>query len=265
LGAFKSAAESCDKALQTAGENKRLQAQAWNLKGVAYTQLADDKNDKRLREAEAAFRRALELAELRIAHYNLGVALLKQERDPEGIRALREYLELDPDGRRAEEARRQIEDPRRAREAFAPDFSLVTLGGEYVSLEELKGKVVLLDFWATWCKPCVASVGELRNLHKRMRDKPFVMIGVSVDTDEEKWKAFVGKQEMAWPQFFDRERKVARAFGVNAFPTYIVIDHDGIIRHKTIGSGWPNAAVVEGAIKQALKKVTKEEPRAEAR
>ncbi|HEY0348683.1 MAG TPA: hypothetical protein VGC60_11075 [Pyrinomonadaceae bacterium] len=72
-------------------------------------------------------------------------------RDAEGIVELKKYVEAQPNGSKAESAARLIENPRRARAAYAPDFSLTTADGEFVSLEDLHAKVLLLDFWGTWC------------------------------------------------------------------------------------------------------------------
>src|SRR5215218_1784706 len=98
------------------------------------------------------------------------------------------------------------ENPRRARENYAPDFSFTSSEGEHIALGDLRGKVVLLDFWGTWCPPCVDSVPELRTLHKCYSNEPwFVLIGISSDNDEEKWQEFTVKNKMIWPQYRDRD------------------------------------------------------------
>ena len=233
-----------------------MQAQAYNLKGIAIQKQSDGgKDQKKLQEAEAALRQAVTAkADYAESHYNLGVVLLQQNRDPEGIAELKKYLELAPDQFNSADARKIIENPRRAREPFAPDFSVTTSEGEYISLDDLKGKVVLLDFWGTWCPPCVASIPALRNLNKKFsKSEKFVMLGISSDGDEDKWSNFIAKEQMVWPQFLDRQRAVQRAFRVNRFPTYIVLDHEGVIRFRTSGMSFEKEAALSDAINKQIK------------
>src|SRR6185503_4387289 len=186
------------------------------------------KDQKKLQGAEMVFRQALALDNERpIIHYNLGVVLMQLNRDQEGVVEMKQYLQMQPRGSFAEMARRLVENPRRARENFAPDFSFTSLQGEYISLDDLKGKVVLLDFWGTWCPPCVESVPELRNLWKRYsKEGTFVILGISSDNDEQEWREFTVKNKMVWPQYRDEDHRILRAYGIRAFPTYILIDHE---------------------------------------
>lgn len=261
LEAFKNVAETCDKLIAVAGDDKRILLQAYNLKGIALQAQAEVKDQKRLQEAETVLRQGLALdagADLPNLHFNLGYVLMQLNRDAEGITAMKKFIELDPDAPDAERAARMIENPRRAREAYAPDFSITTADGEHLTLEELRGKVVVLDFWGTWCPPCVESIPSLRSLHKKFSKEPsFVLIGVSTDDEEGVWRAFTTKEKMNWPQYWDSQRKVVRAFGVNRFPTYIVIDHEGIIRFRSSGTSWERSAFLTDAIKKYVKIVAK--------
>jgi thiol-disulfide isomerase/thioredoxin len=146
-----------------------------------------------------------------------------------------------------------IENPRRAREAFAPNFSVVTLEREFVDLGSLKGKVVLLDFWGTWCPPCVAAVPTLKDLQKRHAKDPFVLLSVSSDGDEGIVRTFTEKNRLNWPQYWDRDRKVQVAFDVRAYPTYVLIDDEGIVQFRTTGGGLRGPAGLEDAIKKQIK------------
>ena len=149
-------------------------------------------------------------------------------------------------------ARKLVENPRRARENFAPEFAFTSIQGEYISIDDLKGKVVVLDFWGTWCGPCVASVPELRNLYKRYSKEPsFVLIGISSDFDEQVWRKFTEKNQMVWPQYRDKDRKIQNAFNIRAYPTYIVIDHEGVVRFQSSGSGLDN--VIQRYVKVAAR------------
>ena len=259
LEAYKNVVESCEKLIDLAGNDTQLRALGYNLKGVALQSLAQGKDPKKLREAETVLREGLALnTDLPILHYNLGFTLMQQGRDSEGIAELKKYVELEPTGTKFDEARKLVENPRRARENYAPEFSMTTSDGEYITLEDLRGKVVLLDFWATWCPPCVASVPAFRTLHKKYEKEPsFMMIAISSDKEVDAWRAFIARNQMGWPQYRDRDSKVQRAFEVHAFPTYIVIDHEGIVRFRSTGFGRTGTATIEEAIRKALKMVTK--------
>ena len=114
----------------------------------------------------------------------------------------------------------------------APDLTVKTLDGEAISLSALKGKTVLLVFWATWCAPCVAEVPRLIEVHERFRGRnDFLMIGVSRDFDETELRSFLkSKSRMAWPQAFGEQggaNAAVEAFGVTGIPAIFLIDSDG--------------------------------------
>jgi peroxiredoxin/Tfp pilus assembly protein PilF len=261
LEAYKTVAETCEKIFALAPDTKLL-AKAYNLKGIALQTQAGTKDQKKLQDAEAAFRKALALnVELPILYYNLGFTLMEMGRDAEGAVELKKYIELQPDNPKAENAAKLIENPRRAREAYSPDFSITTSDGEYVTVDDLRGKVVLLDFWGTWCPPCVASVPALRDLQKRFAKEPlFKMISVSNDSDEPKWRAFIEKNQMVWTQYLDRDHHVVRMFEVHAFPTYILLDAEGIVRFREITTSWEQSGTLTDAIKKYLKSAAKAGP-----
>lgn len=260
LDAYKNAIESADKVIEFANGDQQLVLGAYNNKGLALQASAERKDQKKLQASEAVFRQALALeGAMPIIHYNLGVTLLQLNRDDEGLVELKEYIKLAPRGPYIEMARKMVENPRRARENFAPDFSFTSSEGEHIALDDLRGKVVLLDFWGTWCPPCVESVPELRSLHKRHSKEgaPFVLIGISSDGDEAEWKDFTAKNKMIWPQYRDHDRRIQRAFGIRAFPTYIVIDHEGVVRFSSVGLSWQRSAALDETIKKQIKIVAK--------
>jgi len=254
MGAAKNVVDSCDRAVAVAGEDKTAIVQARQLKAVALQDLAQGKDPKRLHEAEDELSAALALdPAANYLHFNLGLVLLREGRDADGVAELKAELAIRPNGPQAERARSMIENPRRAREAFAPQFSVVTLDRELVDLDSLKGKVVLMDFWGTWCPPCVAAVPTLRDLQKKHAKDAFVLLSVSSDSDEAVVRAFADKNRLAWPQYWDRDRKVQQAFDVRAFPTYVLIDDEGVVRFRTTGGGLHEPLGLEDAIKKALK------------
>lgn len=259
LGAYKNAVESADKVIEFAADDKQLMMKAYNMKGLALQASAEKKDQKKLQAAEEAFRKALAMENPSpVLRYNLGIVLLQLNRDPEGVAELTQFLQVDPTGQFEDMARKMIDNPRRARENYAPDFSFTSSQGEYISLEDLRGKVVVLDFWGTWCPPCVDSVPELRSMHKKYSKEPsFVLIGISSDSDEDTWKEFTEKEKMVWPQYRDKDRRILRAFGIRAFPTYIVIDHEGIVRYQSVGTSWARSAELHEQIRKQMKVVAK--------
>ena len=259
LGAHKNVIESADKVIEFAGDDKQLILKAYNNKGLALQASAEKKDQKKLQAAEAAFRQALEIEGASpVIRYNLGVTLLQLNRDPEGIAEINQYIKAQPNGAFVANARKMAENPRRARESYAPEFSFTSLQGEYISLEDLRGKVVVLDFWGTWCRPCVDSVPSLRSMHKKYSKEPsFVLIGISSDREDDVWREFTEKNKMVWPQFRDEDRRIHRAFGIRAFPTYIVIDHEGIVRFTSVGASWERSVDLHEAIQKQVKIVAK--------
>ena len=259
LEAYKNVIDSADKLIELANGDKQLLLNAYNNKGLALQASAEKKDQKKLQAAEAVFRQGLAVEGApAILRYNLAVTLLQLNRDEEGVAEMKQYIKLRPNGGNIELARLMAENPRRARENYAPDFAFTSSEGEHIALENLRGKVVVLDFWGTWCPPCVASVPDLRNLYKRYSKEPsFVLISISSDSNEDEWREFTAKNKMIWPQYRDRDRHIQHAFGVHAFPTYIVIDHEGIVRFQTIGMSWQQSASLDDAIRKQVKLVAK--------
>lgn len=256
LAAFKSGAESCAEGLKHVGADQRLQAMLLNQRGMALYNLASKNTDKEVRDAEAEFRQALAIPDPPpITWYNLGIVLLKQSRDDEGTKALQTYVDSGVRAPEIEFAKRMIENPRRGRENYAPDYAFASLAGDYISSKELIGKTVLIDFWGQWCGPCRAATPDLVKLHKKYRDGPFEMIGISSDkpADEQKWKDYIDKTKMEWPQYLDLNRQIHRVFQVAVFPTYIVVDTEGIVRIRRQGWGLGAVDELESAIKKSLK------------
>ena len=118
---------------------------------------------------------------------------------------------------------------------LAPDFTLKTLEGAELTLSQMKGKVVLLDFWATWCGPCREAIPHLVQLYKSYHDKGFELMGMSMDKgDPQVVRRFVKSMDIPYPILMAPE-EMARNFGVTALPTTILIDKEGKVRDKIIG------------------------------
>lgn len=112
------------------------------------------------------------------------------------------------------------------------DVSFTAIDDREVDVADMKGKVVLLDFWATWCAPCVKAMPEIISLYKEFHEKGFEIVGISLDSDIKRLEAFVKKENLAWPQYFDGQgwdNALAARFGVEAIPATYLIDPDGLI------------------------------------
>jgi tetratricopeptide (TPR) repeat protein len=115
----------------------------------------------------------------------------------------------------------------------AKNFSLVTLSGENIELKKLKGKVVLLDFWATWCEPCIREMPNIMKLHQEFKDKDLIIIGLSVDKEKKELEEFLKKQGIKWPQIYtqsESNRYIISTYNVRALPATFLIDKKGILR-----------------------------------
>ena len=256
LGDFSAALDDAKRALKVAGDNKTATLQAHLVRATLLTQMAGKPTDKKLKEAEEELRQALALDSTNaIAHLDLGMVLLRQEHDAEGIPELNTFVSSpNADSRSVAEARLVIANPIRARTPFAPHFSFTTHENQNVSNASLRGKVVLLDFWGTWCPPCRESVPILRDLNKKYAGKPFQLVGISSDNDEDVWKTFIQAQRMDWSEYIDLSDEVLQAFKIESFPTYIVLDKDGVIRFRQSGLGEYTQGELADAINKALKR-----------
>ncbi|MBP5395475.1 MAG: TlpA family protein disulfide reductase [Bacteroidales bacterium] len=115
---------------------------------------------------------------------------------------------------------------------IAPDFTLSDLYGKQVSLSSYKGKVVLLDFWASWCPDCRRASPYMRYLYRKYHDKGLEIVGVSLDNDRERWYSGVQTDSLQWTQLSSLQRwecPVAKAYNIHWIPTLVLIDRDGRI------------------------------------
>jgi peroxiredoxin len=134
-------------------------------------------------------------------------------------------------------ARRYLADIDLVRQNMAPAFSIDTLQGEILDLDNMQGRVVLLDFWATWNQASVSDLPHIQHIVQRFQGQPLVVIGVSLDTDPAKLQKFVAEHDLSWPQFLDKGGRMATTFGVRALPQYFTIDANGVLSPQDLGSG----------------------------
>jgi thiol-disulfide isomerase/thioredoxin len=116
----------------------------------------------------------------------------------------------------------------------APDFTLTDLSGNKVTLSSQKGKVVFLDFWASWCPPCRASIPEVEKLYEKFGGQNVAVFGVNVENDPEAAREFVQKKGIKYPVLLGDD-KVSRAYEIRGIPAFYIIDQGGNIAEHYIG------------------------------
>lgn len=233
LGDAPGSLKLADKALALAATPEE-KAGVHNCKGeICLMYAAAD--PKKLADAETEYRAVAELIPNNPAtEFRLGYVLLREKKVDEGVALLNAFVVARGNGPDADLARKLIANPAHAGDEFAPSYSLKTAQGISIDSSEMQGKVVVFDFWATWCPSCRASVPELRELSKRYPADKLVIVSVSEDRNQPEWSDFIAKKHMDWNQYLD-DGKIAKAFSIHAFPTYIVMDKDGAIVKRIVG------------------------------
>lgn len=128
----------------------------------------------------------------------------------------------------------------------AVDFTLPDLSGQPLRLADLRGKVVFLNLWATWCPPCRAEMPSMQALYERLRGRDFAMIAVAEDTNADDVAAFVKELGLTFPILLDTENRLPARFGVTGYPETFVIDRDGrVIKHVIGPEEWTDPEVVK--------------------
>lgn len=139
----------------------------------------------------------------------------------------------------------------------APDFSLPDMQGNDFQFSSLKGKVVLIDFWASWCKPCIASIPAMKNIYNTYKEKGFEILGLSNDSKKDAWLKSIEINTIPWKNVVDRfpqppapfgPAEVATLYGISYLPTTILVDREGIIIAKNL-----HAEELETKLKEIFK------------
>jgi peroxiredoxin len=138
-----------------------------------------------------------------------------------------------------------------ARNEAAPNFKLTTIDGKPVSLDSLAGKIVLIDFWATWCSVCARDEDYVQSMYDMFDKDKFVLLKVSGDSNSERWKNFVADNRLEGVHTRDEGGQVSEAFHVSGFPTYIILDGDGVMRLRAVG--------IDGDLKGTVNKLLSEQ------
>jgi len=113
----------------------------------------------------------------------------------------------------------------------APDFTLRTTDGSNMRLQEQRGRVVMVNFWATWCGPCKQEMPHLNRLYEKYRSSGFMLLGVNVDEDARNATSTAAKLGVTFPVLLDAEKRVSRLYDLTTMPSTVIIDRDGRVRH----------------------------------
>jgi len=134
---------------------------------------------------------------------------------------------------------------------IAPDFKLQNLEGKTVSLRSLKGKPVLINFWATWCDACLYEMPILEQIYEEWSEKGLVMLAINAGESPAKIQSFLKRYNFSIPVLLDTSEAVARRYGVTGLPTTFFIDKSGILQDKVIGA-FPNKAEIEKRLSKII-------------
>jgi peroxiredoxin len=127
----------------------------------------------------------------------------------------------------------------------AKDFS-VQDSDRSVSLAQFHGQVVVLNFWATWCPPCIEELPSLMDMQERLRAKGVVVVGVSIDVDNDAYHRFIKQRNVNFLTVRDPEQKVASMYGTSGWPESYIIDRQGVLRRKVVGPiNWDTPEVMQ--------------------
>jgi thiol-disulfide isomerase/thioredoxin len=251
IGNFKAAEDVSREWLAQAQTDLERAGIHYRLAMVLQQQGMSSKKDKCFDESCDEFKAALTLdPQLVGVRYGLGVSLAHLHQDDAARAEFKSFLQDDKDNLSLHErAGRYVNRIELARALMAPPFSVTTLDGQHLSLDSLAGKVVLIDFWATWCGPCREALPHMQKIVHKFEGQPLVVLSVSLDSDEGKWKDFVAKNGMTWMQYRDGsfEGRISKQFSVNAIPATFTIDADGVLEDQHVGD-----ADIEGKLKKLV-------------
>jgi thiol-disulfide isomerase/thioredoxin len=205
-----------------------------------------------LNAADAAFKAALALDPKNFTALFTDGQVLVHLGQPEAARAQFKtcLISIKPDDPLYLRTQRFAEDPALALQQLAPAFNIRTLDGSRFNLDQMNGRVVLVDFWATWCGPCNEELPQIKQIAKDFAGQPLIILSVSWDEDAQTWKDYIQKNGMTWPQYRDTSHRLSQLFQVEGIPSYFTIDSDGILTSEMLGGGFD----IEGKLKKLVAK-----------
>jgi len=229
-------------------------AEAHNLIGTAWLrESAEAPSDHeaasdgdKLQSAVKEFQEAVALDPVfDAAYFNLGSALARQGLKAQAGAAFRNSIKA---ASKNPASATHLPLPRQGR---SPEFATSDSDGRPVSPAALRGKFVLLDYWATWCAPCIHALPVIRQLASYFPAEDFALVSIDEDTDQDVWRSFVARQKMDWAQVWDKNGDVYHSFGFAprpemVIPRYVLIDPDGFILH--VYGGTDRVGILAGEI-----------------
>jgi peroxiredoxin len=135
----------------------------------------------------------------------------------------------------------------------APDFTLRSAEGGNLRLAELRGRVVLVNFWATWCGPCKVEMPHLNRIYEKYRSAGFVLLGINIDEDPKQALALATRMGLRFPVLLDTDKSVSRRYALDSMPATVLIDRDGTVRHVHRGYRDGVEATYEAQIRALVK------------
>jgi peroxiredoxin len=139
------------------------------------------------------------------------------------------------------------------RKKLAEDFTLPTPDGKRFRLADQRGKVLLVNFWATWCGPCREEMPAMQRLWQRQKDQGFVLVGVSVDADPKVVSPYLAKHKLTFPVALDPKLDLGNAYGVRALPSSFIVDREGYVAALALGprpwDGDASLSLIEGLLR----------------
>lgn len=135
----------------------------------------------------------------------------------------------------------------------APDFTLRSAAGPNLRLQEQRGRVVMVNFWATWCGPCRQEMPHLNRLYGKYRDAGFTLLGVNIDEDQGKAIGLAARLGLGFPVLLDTDKRVSRLYDLSTMPSTVLIDRDGRVRYVHLGYRDGDERTYEARIRELLK------------
>lgn len=218
----------------TLSEDERLQLRLERLQREAGVLAKGDMNvmltemESGVRKLQKEFPKRTEFAGLLL---QIGEARLNRGEAEKARSLAKEILEGKPDPELKEAGEQLLAKLDRVGKPLNIKFTAVD--GREVDVANMKGKVVLVDFWATWCAPCMAELPNVKATYEKLHDKGFEIVGISFDRDIDKLKQIVAREKMTWPQYFEGKgegNKYGEEFAISGIPTMWLVDKKGVLR-----------------------------------
>jgi peroxiredoxin len=213
-------------------DNARILSTMYQVNAIPSTFLIDGEGIIRKTNLRG---RSLETAVAALVKENLAIPAHTHPNTPEkgsqpqSIPATK-LIKMKTDSQKDENLESRIANPSEWVGKPAPDFQVKNIKGEELSLKDFRGQVVFLDFWATWCGPCIAEMPNVKRTYEKYKDQKFQIVGISLDNSTAPLEAYIKKEGIAWRQYLDSGGKISLLYNVRAIPSTFLIDGAGIVR-----------------------------------